>query len=109
MHQPIKSNLEEYLNGCKEKIPPAFDAHLRACEACASELRLLEAHSALLRSLRRDQEVEPRAGFYARVTDRIEEQSRASVWSVFLQPRFGRRLAVASAALVMPAAFTKQR
>lgn len=101
MHEPIKSNLEDYLNGCREKIPAAFDAHLSACEACASELRLLVMQSALLRSLRSGEEVEPRAGFYARVMDRIEEQTQASIWSVFLQPRFGRRLAVASAALVL--------
>jgi hypothetical protein len=32
---------------------------------------------------------------------RIEEQDRRSVWSVFLQPSFGRRLAIASATLVV--------
>lgn len=101
MHEPIKSNLEEYLNGCKDGIPAAFEAHLEACEACASELRLLETQAAVLRSLRYPEDLEPPAGFYARVMDRIEDQARASIWSVFLQPRFGRRLAVASAALVL--------
>jgi putative copper export protein len=32
---------------------------------------------------------------------RIENQAPASVWSIFLQPSFGRRLAIASAALVV--------
>jgi len=101
MHELIKDNLEEYLNGCREKVPQEFHAHLRACEACASELKLLEMHSGMLRALRHGEELEPRAGFYARVMDRIEDQSRSSIWSVFLEPRFGRRLAVASAALIL--------
>lgn len=101
MHEPIKDNLEEYLNGCRDKVPQEFHAHLRTCEGCASELKLLEMHSGLLRALRHDEELEPRAGFYGRVMERIEDQSRSSIWSVFLEPRFGRRLAVASAALIL--------
>jgi hypothetical protein len=101
MHEPIRDSLEEYLNGCREKIPQEFHAHLRACEGCASELKLLEMHSGMLRALRHGEELEPRAGFYARGMDRIEDQSRSSIWSVFLEPRFGRRLAVASAALIL--------
>ena len=101
MHEPIKDSLEEYLNGCRENVPQEFYAHLRSCEACASELKLLELHSGLLRTLRHEEDLEPRAGFYARVMDRIENDSRSSIWSVFLQPRFGRRLAIASAALVL--------
>jgi len=101
MHEPIKDNLEEYLNGCREKVPQEFHAHLRACEACASELKLLEMHSGMLRALQHGEELEPRAGFYARVMDRIDDQSHSSIWSVFLEPHFGRRLAVASAALIL--------
>lgn len=40
-------------------------------------------------------------GFYARVRERIEDQGRVSVWSIFLQPSFGRRLAIASATLAL--------
>ena len=101
MHEPIRDNLEEYLNGCREKVPQEFHAHLRACESCASELKLLEMHSGMLRAIRRGEDLEPRAGFYARVMDRIEDQSRSSIWSVFLEPRFGRRLVVASAGLIL--------
>src|SRR5579864_647945 len=101
MHQPIRDNLEEYLKGSTRQVPQAFHAHLVACEECASELRLLETQANMLRSLRFSGDVEPRAGFYARVMERIEEQGRASVWSVFLQPSFGRRLAIASATLVV--------
>ncbi len=101
MHEPIKDNLEIYLNGCRDKIPQEFHAHLKECEACANELKLLEIHSEMLRALRHDEDVEPRAGFYARVMEQIEDQRQSSIWTVFLEPRFGRRLAVASAALVL--------
>lgn len=100
MHRPIKDSLEEYLKGAAHQVPQEFHAHLEECEDCASELRLFETQANLLRSLR-SEEVAPRSGFYARVMDRIEEQGRSSMWAVFLQPRFGRRLAIASAALVV--------
>ena len=101
MHQPIKDNLEEYLKGAARKVPQDFQAHVEACGDCAGELRMLESQSEMLRSLRADVDMEPRAGFYARVMDRIERQGQSSIWSILLQPNFGRRLAVASAALVL--------
>ena len=101
MHQPIRHNLEEYLKGSTQKVPQAFHAHLVACEECASELRLLETQANMLRLLRSDADVGPSPGFYARVMGRVEEQDRGSIWSVFLQPSFGRRLAIASATLVV--------
>jgi anti-sigma factor RsiW len=82
-------------------MPREFQAHLAACEECASEVRMLETQAGLLRALQAGGEVEPRAGFYARVMERIEEQGQSSIWSVLLQPRIGRRLAVASAALAL--------
>lgn len=102
MHQPIKDNLEDYLKGTARKMPQEFQTHMEACGECAGELRMLELQSEMLRSLRTDGEIEPRAGFYARVMDRIEQQQgQSSIWSILLQPNFGRRLAVASAALVV--------
>jgi predicted anti-sigma-YlaC factor YlaD len=101
MHQPIRDNLEEYLKGSTRQVPQAFHAHLVACEECASELRLLETQANMLRSLRSVEDIGPIPGFYARVRERIEDQGRISVWSIFLQPSFGRRLAIASAALVV--------
>jgi predicted anti-sigma-YlaC factor YlaD len=101
MHQPIRDNLEEYLRGSARTIPQEFQTHLETCEGCASELRLLAAQAEILRSLQANREVEPRAGFYARVMDRIEQQGRSSIWSALLDPSFGRRLAMASAALVV--------
>jgi len=99
MHQPIRKNLEEYLKGSVSKIPAEFHRHLGACEDCASELRRLEAQSQLLQSVRAPKDAEPRAGFYARVIERIEAQQPFSIWSVFLDPKFGLRLAVASGML----------
>src|SRR5579863_7497717 len=100
MHQEIRHSLEDFLRGHnRSELPAEFQAHLGECPDCADELRLLETQSQLLRSLGSDAEVEPRSGFYARVVERIEAQP-ASIWSVFLDRKFGLRLAVASAALV---------
>ena len=100
MHQSIRHSLEDFLRGGNQKeLPAEFQAHLGECAECANELRVIEEQSQLLRSLRNSGEIEPRAGFYARVVDRIQQQP-ASIWSVFLERRFGFRLAVGSAALV---------
>jgi hypothetical protein len=101
MHDPIRDNLEDYLRGSASKIPQEFQAHLDRCEECASELRLYEQQSEILRSIRPGEEFEPRAGFYARVMDRIESEGRSSIWSVLLQPTVGRRMAVTCATLVV--------
>ncbi|HYL39248.1 MAG TPA: hypothetical protein VEV17_25235 [Bryobacteraceae bacterium] len=101
MHQPIRDNLEEYLGTSAGRLPREFQAHLEACEECAEEVRMLEAQARMLRGLQAGQPVEPRAGFYARVMDRIEAQADSSIWSVLLQPRIGRRLAVASAVVAL--------
>ena len=84
------------VRNCPRSFKRTWESALNA----PSELRSLEAQSQLLRSLRKSRvEVEPRAGFYARVVERIEAQP-VSIWSVFLERKFGFRLAVASAALV---------
>jgi len=101
MHEPIRENLEEFLKGPARQMPQEFQAHLEACEECAGELRLLQAQSKMLRSLQCDAGIEPRAGFYARVMERIEARGPASIWTLLLEPSFGRRLALASATLVV--------
>ena len=101
MHEPIRENLEEFLKGSARQVPQEFQAHLEACGACAAELRSLETQSKMLQSLRCDGDVEPRAGFYARVMERIEARGPASIWTLLLEPSFGRRLALASATLVV--------
>jgi hypothetical protein len=47
------------------------------------------------------EEIEPRAGFYARAMEAIEARRRASVWCAFADPDFGRRLSFASLAIVL--------
>ena len=97
MHQQIRHSLEDFLRGKSQNAD--FQAHLGECAECAGEVRSLEEQSQLLRSLRSAPDIEPRAGFYARVLERIESQP-ASIWAVFLDRKFGFRLAVASAALI---------
>jgi hypothetical protein len=55
----------------------------------------------LLRELRAPATAEPRPGFYARVMERIETQGAASIWNLFFESPFGRRIAVASMALAL--------
>ncbi len=99
MHHQVRDNLEDYLKGAVSQTPAEFHRHLGECEDCANELRRLEAQSQLLRSLAAAKGAEPRAGFYARVMERIEAQQPFSIWSVFLDRKFGFRLAVASGVL----------
>jgi anti-sigma factor RsiW len=102
MHQPIREGLEDYLNGSGDReISQDFAAHLASCRACANQLDLIREQAGLLRVLRPVEDAEPRPGFYARVMDRLENQVDSSIWSIFLRPSFGRRIAIASAALVL--------
>lgn len=100
MHREIRQRLEDYLReGPGASGPNAqVEAHLGECAECSEELEALRTQAQLLRSWRAPQDIEPRPGFYARVMERIEAQP-ASIWSIFLERRFGFRLAVASAAL----------
>lgn len=100
MHQPVRDSLEDYLNrrGDRE-MPSEMAAHLTQCQPCARELAELENQSSLLRTLRT--QCEPPPGFYARVMDRIDRQVDNSIWAVLLRPNFGRRIAIASAAMAV--------
>lgn len=64
-----------------------------------------------IRQLRAGEELEPAAGFYARVLQRIESRARLSAWGAFLYSPFSKRLAYASlsAALILGAyVFTEE-
>jgi hypothetical protein len=61
----------------------------------------MEAQVPILRSLRAPSGPEPGPGFYAKVLERIESQRPLSIWTAFLEPAFGSRLAVASALLAI--------
>ena len=83
-------------------VDPVTAGHGRFRASDADRERVIETLKVAFAQgrLTRD-DLDQRAGFYARVMDRVEQQGRSSIWSVLLQPNFGRRLAMASAALVM--------
>ena len=99
MHRVIRDHLEAVLAKAPGEGPTK--QHLENCEDCRVELEQMRAQAALLRSLRQSEEMEPRAGFYARVMERIEAQGAVSIWNVFSESPFGRRIAVASMALAL--------
>ncbi len=100
MHEPVKAHLEDYLSR-KGQVTEAINAHLATCSECRTEVQAMEAQVPILRSLRPPSGQEPASGFYARVLERIESQRPLSIWTVFLEPAFGPRLAVASALLAV--------
>ena len=99
MHGPIRDRLEDLLSEQPRRDEPS--EHLASCPECTEELNQMRDHAALFRSLRVNEEMEPAAGFYARVMQRIEEEGVASIWSVFLEGPFGKRLVFASLALAI--------
>lgn len=76
---------------------------MNACAECLEIVSAMREQSELLCALRSPQDIEPPPGFYARVMARIEEQADASqsLWALFLDARFGRRLMYAAATLVV--------
>ena len=96
MHREIRDHIENVLAGSEPE-------HLARCEECRSEVQGMQEHTALLRELRAPEDflAEPRAGFYARVMERIEAEGPISIWNVFIESAFGRRIAVASMALAI--------
>ena len=98
MHQPMREGFEDYLTG---KPEPVFLAHFNECQECRDLAGQLKQQSETIRTLRSPEELEPAPGFYARVMERIETQKNASIWSVFLEPLFARRLMYASAVLTV--------
>lgn len=101
MQQPFRERLEDYLSGMNERDRHEWEALLAADPAARREVDQMRRHAEMLRELRAPEEVDPAPGFYARVMDCIESQRPVSVWEVFLQPMFARRLAYISLALVL--------
>jgi hypothetical protein len=99
MHQPMEQGLESYLAGRPDE---SFLRHVEECVECREAVSMAQLHSEIIQTLRPPAEsFEPTAGFYARVMDRIDSQREGSIWSVFLEPLFGRRLIYASAVLTL--------
>ena len=100
MHREVGDHIEDVLAGA----PPApAREHLEACTQCRQAVSSMQEHSVLLHQLKApaDFDADPRPGFYARVLERIEAQGPISIWSLFSESVFGRRIAVASFALAL--------
>ncbi|HYI98001.1 MAG TPA: hypothetical protein VEX68_30970 [Bryobacteraceae bacterium] len=98
MHEPVIQRLEEYLDGGGPF--PEVEQHLSKCDDCREELEAMREQSALFRRAFKV-EAEPDAAFYARLMTRIETQARPSVWSLFAESMFAKRLAYASATFLV--------
>lgn len=99
MHEEIRNQLEEYLEGPPNR--PTLERvrrHLDRCEPCRQEVEQMQRQANLLRALRSEQEMAPLPGFYARVLARVEAQRRPPILAAFLDPGFARRLVFASLA-----------
>lgn len=103
MQEPIRQRLEEYLSGMDPSSRREYESLLARDQSARQEIDTMKEQAGLLRSLRarEEEELAPEPGFYARVMDRIESQRPLSVWEVFLQPVFARRLAYASLTLIL--------
>jgi predicted anti-sigma-YlaC factor YlaD len=103
MHRLIQDHLEEVLSepGGKGKASGSLTEHLASCQDCSDELSAMRHQAAMLRALRTNDDVSPRAGFYARVMERIEAQRPIDIWQLFFDSAFARRMAMASMVLVV--------
>jgi len=99
MHEPVKSRLEDYLDG--DGPLPDVEAHLAQCPDCRAEVAAMRGLSRSLQTLRSPREFEISANFYAGVMSRIETQTRPSAWDLFSDSLFARRLSYASAAFLL--------
>lgn len=98
MHGSIR---DELIRDGWDKNSEELRNHLSSCHECSAELNTMRTHNAMLQELRVPEEVEPAAGFYARVMQRIEERARQSIWAVFIYSPFAKRLTYASFALAV--------
>jgi predicted anti-sigma-YlaC factor YlaD len=101
MHRSIRDRLEDLLAVRGAATGDDFEKHLSSCAACSAEVNSMNAQAQMLRSLRAPDDMEPAAGFYARVMQRIEERTKDSIWGVLLYSPFGKRLAYASLTIAL--------
>ena len=102
MHREIRDHIEDVLAGQKRASSEAQE-HLSQCDECRGEVQGMQEQTALIRELRAPEDfaAELRPGFYARVMERIEAEGPISIWNLFIESAFGRRIAVASLALAL--------
>ena len=100
MHRQMRDQVEQFLAGGADA---EARKHLVECGECREAISGMREQAELLRGLRSapTSEIEPRAGFYARVMERIDAQGAESIWSLFFDSPLGRRVAMASMALAV--------
>jgi predicted anti-sigma-YlaC factor YlaD len=102
MHRQMRDQVEQVLTGTSDV---SAATHLDQCADCREQIAGMREQAGLLRELRTGgaglSDAEPRAGFYARVMERIEAQGAESIWSMFFDSPLGRRVAMASMALAL--------
>ncbi len=97
MHHVVQDGLEDLLAGTSDRESLVrIEAHLKECAACRKEVELMREMSGLFSCFRCPDPPVPAPGFYARVNNLIEQQRPGSFWAAFLEPVFGRRVAMAS-------------
>jgi hypothetical protein len=101
MHREIRDHIEDVLRG-GDTLKNARE-HLVQCDECRTEMQGMQEQTALIRELRAPEDfaADLRPGFYARVMERIEAEGPISIWNLFIESAFGRRIAVASLALAL--------
>lgn len=101
MHREIRDHIEDVLRGGNTRKDA--QEHLAQCDECRSEVREMQEQTALIRELQAPEDfaADFRPGFYARVMERIEAQGPISIWNLFIESAFGRRIAGASLALAL--------
>jgi hypothetical protein len=103
MHRVIQEHLEEVL--AESTNTGSAATHLAECDGCRAEVSAMRRQAYMLRVLRAPETASsgetlaPRPGFYARVLERIEAQRPLSIFELFFESAFGRRIAIASMAL----------
>ncbi len=103
MHNIVREHLESYLEGrCTGSQMEMLQNHLAGCSECRDLLEQIVETSHLFQVLKpQSSDLEPAPGFYARVMEKIETRQRSSFWSFLVDPVFGKRLVLASLALVL--------
>ena len=99
MHGSVREELENLLAAKPSAAASRAADHVSGCEKCTSEMEAMRVHSQMFKTLQSPEQVEPGAGFYARVLQRIEQRAKHSIWWVFVYSPVGKRLAYTSLAL----------
>jgi predicted anti-sigma-YlaC factor YlaD len=75
--------------------------HLAECRGCAEQLATMKEQSQMMKLLRAPEGLEPAAGFYARVLQKIEERAKESMWASLIYSPLSSRIAYASLTMAL--------